>query len=267
MRVSNVNLLSFKREFKTDSNLKQKGSLQMTTKNVATLENLPITLSSYGILLNRHQNVSFKGWGDDESQSPRSEGINQVINKNTRKNLTKIIKKYNVDVKKDVPVAITTATSAGYILAKGAETLLKAPTSEITNTDNKFIYCNANKNIERFMRISNNIKTINRPSFKKKAYTNNGNTYDKTNTGKAVGGTLLGGLYITCFTLNKNNITKIRDKIELMSKEKGAKHPKRIADIIMIIGVTTIGSLFGGIVDYINNKQRQKIADQNNIKS
>ena len=117
------------------------------------------------------------------------------------------------------------------------------------------------------MKILNNLNISNRQSFKKKAYTDNGNPYDKTNTGKAVGGTLLGGLYITCFTLNQNNITKIRDKIELMSKEKGAKHPKRIADIIMIIGATTIGSLFGGIVDYINNKKRQKIADKNNIKS
>ena len=45
-------------------------------------------------------------------------------------------KKYNVDVKKDVPIAITAATSAGYILAKGAETLLKAPTSEIPGLGN-----------------------------------------------------------------------------------------------------------------------------------
>ena len=64
-------------------------------------------------------------------------------------------KKYNVDVKKDVPIAITAATSAGYILAKGAETLLKAPTSEIPglgNAVNGFIAHTVTKGVGKIIK-------------------------------------------------------------------------------------------------------------------
>lgn len=86
MNVLHSNLPSFQREFKKISNLKQKDSVQIATKNVNTLKNLPTQLSAYGILLNRYQNVSFKGWDDDGSQSPKSEEVDELISNTALEN-------------------------------------------------------------------------------------------------------------------------------------------------------------------------------------
>ena len=124
------------------------------------------------------------------------------------------------------------------------------------------------------MKILNNLNISNRQSFKKKAYTDNGNPYDKTNTGKIIGSSVVGAFCLTKFYINRKDLIQTRDIMKTMHEVTGTKNPKRVANITTVIclGFLTlafsgIGALFGGIFDYINNKQKKEIADNNALKS
>ena len=124
------------------------------------------------------------------------------------------------------------------------------------------------------MKISNNINIPHSPSFKKKAYTDNGNPYDKTNTGKIIGGSVVGAFCLTKFYINRKDLIQTRDFMKIMHEVTGTKNPKRVANITTVIclgfltlALSGIGALFGGIFDYINNKQKREIADNNALKS